>query len=251
MTIEFTNDDTHAINDPYLTNIYIGYKLRDIDEEYINIMFNYESTEIEKFASLLRQEIEAYVTNEKLFRSLKIMPVSEVLTEFDLKNYCIWASYTVTETNGIIKLGNEKIERFGFEALQTNPYVMIDFYSGLIENKISKNDSNLKEDIEKIVDAVTNFPYLGSYAKFRGYLYIGFALRKVGDSQKANVWFKKIYDNEENLGKSTVADFCKSIGEIFIEDNEIREGIEWFKKGLEWNPKLPIKKKVRSLEENI
>jgi len=240
---------SEEIDPNYITNIYIGYKLIGIDEDYIKMIFNYETEEIHEFRSKLEEEIQNYILSETLFRSTRIKPKNENLVALDIHNCCLWDSYTVSDTNGLIKLGNKKTERFGFEELQTNPYKIIDFYSELIEVKISKNDFDLNQDIEKIINAVLNFPSLGAYAKCSGYYYIGTSFIKMGVPQKADEWFKKINNNEMNLGISTIADFCKSIAEIYIDKNEIREGIVWFKNGLNWYPKLPVKKKLKELEK--
>ena len=68
---------------------------------------------------------------------------------------------------------------------------------------------------------------------------------------KMGHYYDNILSDSFDLSQNTVADFIRLAGEDFYRIGNLTEALKYFKKGLELNPKLGVKKIVVEIEKKI
>ena len=68
---------------------------------------------------------------------------------------------------------------------------------------------------------------------------------------KMGYYYDKILSADFDLSPNTIADFVRAAGEDFYKIGNLPEALKYFKKGLDLNPKLGVKKVVNEIEKTI
>jgi hypothetical protein len=112
-------------------------------------------------------------------------------------------------------------------------------------NDISNEETNISGLLLKITDY--NINPMG-YDILNAIVTLGlYYIEK--NPEKANGYFNKANSNWSKISINTVSAAFKQIGEAFLKVNDSGNALYWFKKGLEINPKLTVKKIIKEIED--
>lgn len=69
------------------------------------------------------------------------------------------------------------------------------------------------------------------------------------DIEKGTFYIEKANCSWTNISNNTVSYHFKNVGEAYYKTNQLQSALTWFKKGLEINPKLNVKKIIAQIEK--
>jgi hypothetical protein len=111
-------------------------------------------------------------------------------------------------------------------------------------NDISKEENDISALLLKITDYNVN-PV--GYDILDALVTLGLYYNEI-DPIKANAFFEKVDCDWSSISSNTVSVAFKRIGDALIKSNENNRALSWFKRGLEINPKLPVKNIIKEIE---
>jgi tetratricopeptide (TPR) repeat protein len=115
-----------------------------------------------------------------------------------------------------------------------------------------KNDNGIQDIIEEeslILKSLSDS--YKDFARINIYLQLGKSFMEQNKFEKMNHYYNCILSESFDLSQNTVADFIRNAGEDYYLLGNLTEAIRYFKKGLELNPKLGVKKIVAEIEKKI
>ena len=90
-----------------------------------------------------------------------------------------------------------------------------------------------------------------NYARIETSFMLGEAFLIANNTSKANYYFDIIFNDTYDLSGDTVSKFFRQIGDIYLECDYKTQALKWYKKGLQLNSKLGVKKQVANLEKEL
>jgi hypothetical protein len=90
-----------------------------------------------------------------------------------------------------------------------------------------------------------------NYARLETLFAFGEAFFNKKDFEKMSYYFDLIHNDRYELGETTVSNFHRLIGDIYLRHDNKTEGLKWYKSGLKLNPKLGVKKLIANLEKEL
>jgi len=90
-----------------------------------------------------------------------------------------------------------------------------------------------------------------NYARIETLFMLGEAFLIAKVVTKADYYFEIIFNDTYDLSGDTVSKFFRQIGDTYLERGNKSAALNWYKKGLQLNPKLGIKKQVTNLEKEL
>ncbi len=247
-----------AVQQPtVITNVSGQNKFVGIDHGFVNLIyFNSEGEKTEFIKS-----IEKILSRLKITEGMDYVTVHKKLTDYSnklnvdtvplLTDALLFKSFVIskTETIGRIEISEKPAVFTGDSGEKIKPY-----YSALNFCRI-----NLKRKIEggffdfgfeaSLIDETLRKNDLFNYARIDTLFTLGSAYYKASDMNKMEDVFDRIRSEQYELGASIVANYYRSIGEIYANLDENEKALGWLKAGLALNPKLGVKKLVDRLED--
>lgn len=90
-----------------------------------------------------------------------------------------------------------------------------------------------------------------NYARIETLFLFGKAFLIANNATKANYYFDIIFNDTYDLSGDTVSKFFRQIGYNYLECGNKSAALKWYKKGLQLNSKLGVKKQVANLEKEL
>jgi tetratricopeptide (TPR) repeat protein len=134
--------------------------------------------------------------------------------------------------------------------LEPNSFDKID----VILQRLSKDNlvgpTDISADEQNILEILNSDANLkGRYVELKSSYVLGLSYFKLGALDKAEYYFEKLLNTRSDISSVTIAtDFLKSIGELFENNNNIKEALYWYTKAIEYSPKIGLKKRIKELE---
>ncbi len=89
-----------------------------------------------------------------------------------------------------------------------------------------------------------------NYSRIETLFCFGVAYYNIKNFEKGDYYFDLIANEKYELSPATISNFYKEIGNIYIGEGNKLKALEWLKKGIILNPKLPVKRIIKELEFN-
>jgi tetratricopeptide (TPR) repeat protein len=231
-------------------------KFQGLDLDFIDLF--YFTTEEEKIAfkaKLLEILEELGITNETS-RTEFMERFPNYISEKEIDLPFIAELFSFQSSILMISIPDETIieskegyaEQRGKEKLQ-HYYTALRLAS---HNLSVKNDNRILDisDEEKLIlnslsDAHKDF------ARANILLQLGNSFMQQNNFDKMEYYYDKILSADFDLSPNTIADFVRAAGEDFYKIGKLPEALKYFKKGLDLNPKLGVKKVVTEIEKTI
>ncbi len=225
-----------------ISSLYTRYKAGDVNSEYINELIFENEGEKNSLINEVRTHLEKLKQEDILFGLSDIISQRD---EFDSYHLLTWIRFSVLETDGKISLSNPEIQNFGLQNIKSSS----DFFIDRINRKIDLGRSDFENDIETTLKIIRSDIHEDhSYLRISGYFNIGQIYFNLKNNNKAEEFFNLLKTEKSSLAPSTVAEFCKEIGILYQTINDKSKALDWFNYGLTLNPKLSVKKIIKSLE---
>jgi tetratricopeptide (TPR) repeat protein len=89
---------------------------------------------------------------------------------------------------------------------------------------------------------------LNNFAKLASTYTLGHAFLMTNYIEKADHFFDRLEKFPFDLAPSTIAEYYRKIGELYLENGDTKKALKWLNAGLTLNPKLGVKKIITKLE---
>ena len=136
----------------------------------------------------------------------------------------------------------------GKQKLQ-NYYTAIRLASHNLQVKADNQIQNIAEEEKLILESLSDSHK--DFARINIFLQLGKSFMELKNFDKMSHYYDSIFSDSFDLSQNTVADFIRVAGEDFYQLGKLTEALKYFKKGLELNPKLGVKKIVSEIEKKI
>lgn len=227
-------------------------RITGLDYEFINLIYFPNDQEKKKhcesiISTLSKLKIKSgadfHKVHEKLVdynniefdEPLPFLIQSLMIEDFDIRKD--FSGKTETKST-IITKGIEKIHSY---------YSAASFISENIGLKLNSQQSDFSFE-ENLFSSYVLKSDLNNFAKLNSIFLLGFAFFKANDIIKAEQYFELLEKGLFDLQPSTVSDFYRNIGELYIESDDKTKALKWLNAGLTLNPKLGVKKLVAKLK---
>jgi tetratricopeptide (TPR) repeat protein len=228
-----------------------GAKFKGLDNEFIDLIYfptledkvshiNNTNKAISSFDIKIDDDFTKFhikidESNASQENPIPFLIESLLIQKFDVKNY----SNGKVETNllEIIK-GIGKVQSY---------YSASSFICRNIILKINAQFSDFSFE-ENLYNEFIKGSQLNNFAKISAIYCLGSAHLKSSDYVKAENYFNLIETMKFELEDSNIANFCRKIGEDYVQINEKEKALKWLEVGLNLNPKLGVKRLIAKLE---
>ena len=202
-----------------------------LDIEFINSLYfktaQHKNEYIEKIKAVLDKTIE----NGKIERP----KVAEYINQNDNDIPFLLDAITFDEYNGEHKLNKYytalNVCRFNLHGKIEAQFFDFDFEETLAKQAFKSDHRN--------------------YARIETLFMFGEAFFIANNVTKADYYFDIIFNDTYELSGDTVSKFFRQIGDIYLERDNKSAALTWYKKGLQLNSKLGVKKQVANLEKEL
>ncbi len=168
-------------------------------------------------------------------------------------NTLLFKSFIVTklESDGIAKISERPSDtnQNGAEKIKSY-YPALNFCTVNLARKVKNNFFDFQFE-EKLISEILEKNNLFNYARIDTLFALGNAYYKATQLSKMDSTFEKILSEKYDLSESTIANYYRSIGEIYADLKQDEKALNWLKAGLTLNTKLGVKKLVDQLEKNL
>lgn len=228
-----------------------------LDINFINFIYFKDEMEKTKFISDI----------EKLLSKLKINEQTDLVSgRKKVADYNIDAEETIPFLNEILSYNSQTTtttsKEIGKDATEKsvntnreahnkldNYYTALNLCSFNLEKK-SENSLNDFKFEEELINKTLEKSDLFNFARLSALFSLGAVFHKANQIESMENVFNKIRKENYELSSSTVADYYRNIGEIYIDLKQNDKALDWLKAGLTLNPKLGVKKLIDRLEKN-
>jgi tetratricopeptide (TPR) repeat protein len=222
-----------------------------LDNDFINFIYFKDEKEKEKFIS----EIEKVLSKLKINKQTDVVSGTKKVAEETIPFLNEIISYNLqTVTTIIEEKGKEATVRTVNTILDThdkleNYYIALKLCSHNLEKKIENRFYDFKFE-EDLINKTLKKSDLFNFARISTLFGLGTSFYKANQIENMEKTFNKIRHENYQLSSSTVADYYRKIGEIYIELKQNGKALDWLKDGLTLKPKLGVKKLIDRLEKN-
>ena len=136
--------------------------------------------------------------------------------------------------------GKEKLQNY-YTAIRLASY-----------NLQAKNDNGIQDIIEEeslILNSLSDSHK--DFARINIFLQLGKSFMQQNNFEMMSNYYNRILSESFDLSLNTVADFIRNAAEDFYQFGKLGDALIFFKKGIELNPKLGVKKIVAEIEKKI
>lgn len=231
-------------------------KFDGLDYDFIDLLFFTSKDEKTAFINNLLEIIQKLGITKETLRTefIEIFPNYIDTNEIDLPfidelfnfNNTIVTVSVPDET--IIETKEGYTEMRGKEKLQ-HYYTAIKLASHNIQVKVDNQIHDIAVEEKLIIDSLSDSHK--DFARINILLQLGKSFMQQQNFDKMGHYYDNILSDSFDLSQNTVADFIRLAGEDFYRIGNLTEALKYFKKGLELNPKLGVKKIVAEIEKKI
>lgn len=249
---------TQATNQPDITISVSGKdKFVGIDYDFINLFYFKNEEEKTEFI----ESIQNILSRLKITEGMDYVTAHQKLTDYNynseedpipfLTDTLLFKSFIISKTESGGKTETREkpsdTKRDGIEKIKSY-YSALNFCSVNLQRKIESNFFDFQFE-EQLIDETLQKSDLFNYARIDTLFAFGHAYYKANNLNKMESTFDRIRSEKYDLGASTIANYYRSIGEIYSELKQNEKALDWLKAGLTLNPKLGVKKLVDRLEK--
>lgn len=200
-----------------------------LDIEFINYLyFNCEQLKID-YINNIKKILETTIENSKIERN----KVLDYITNNEINIPFMMEAIKFDEYNG-----NFKLKKY---------YTALNVSKHNIKEKINNKIYCFKFEEELALNAFK--ADYRNYARIETLFILGEAFLKANELEKSSLYFNIIYKDKYDLSEVTVSSFHRKIGNIYLDIQEEKKALKWYKSGLQLNSKLGVKKLIESLEK--
>ena len=227
-----------------------------LDHDFINLLYFISQDEKAVFINKLLETIENLsITNETLRTEFmttfpNYINTNEIDLPFiaELFNFHNTILTVSVPDETIIQTKQGYTEICGKEKLQ-NYYTAIRLASHNLQVKADNQILDIADE-EKLILGILSDSHK-DFARINIFLQLGKSFMQQKNFDKMTHYYDSILSDGFDLCPNTVADFIRDAGEDFYQLGKLPEALKYFKKGLELNPKLGVKKIVAEIEKKI
>jgi hypothetical protein len=145
---------------------------------------------------------------------------------------------------------DKEVER---RSLEPNSFGKLNISIGNILAKLDNDETNIIDEEIKILETLAqNEELRDKYIEIKSYYILGISNLKIGQIEKAKIFFDTILNLETTISRNTIAsDFIRPIGEYYEKNHDLNETLYWYKKAIGFSPAIGLKKKIKEIEEKL
>jgi hypothetical protein len=125
-------------------------------------------------------------------------------------------------------------------------YTLVKLCEFNIENKQASSEKNFDFE-EQLFQQIISVD-LSGYAKLKLNFQLGQLFSDLKLNEKRDFYFNLFRLTRFDISPATVSEFYRSIAEVYLESENSEYALNWLRAGVALNPKLPVKKKIKELE---
>ncbi|MGG9972438.1 hypothetical protein ACQ33O_11650 [Ferruginibacter sp. SUN002] len=231
-------------------------KFDGLDHDFIDLLYFITQDEKIVFVTKLLEIIEELGITKETLRTEFMESFTNYINSneidlpfiaelFNFHNITVTVSVpdeTIIETReGYTEIrGKEKLQHY---------YTAIRLASYNLQVKADNQIQNIADEEKLILDSLSDRHK--DFARINIFLQLGKSFKLQKNFDKMGHYYDSILTDSFDLSQNTVADFIRVAGEDFYQLGKLTEALKYFKKGLELNPKLGVKKIVAEIEKKI
>jgi hypothetical protein len=230
----FSGLDLNFINFIYFQDVIEKNKfISDVEKLLYRLKIN-EKTDIETGKKLIADYY--FDDNEKIpfLNEILCYNLQKTTTYLNVNNSESSEKSIITNLEDIKKLDNY--------------YIALNLCLFNIQKKINAGSDDFKFEKELIYKTLEENE-LFNFARIDTLFCLGAAYYKANQIESMEIVFNRIHEEKYELSLLTIADYYRSIGEIYIDLKQIDKALYWLKSGVNINPKLGVKKIIDQLEK--
>ncbi len=231
-------------------------KFDGLDNDFIDLLYFISQDEKTVFKNKLFEIIEELGITKETLRTefMESFPNYINTNEIDLP--FIAELFNFYNTIVIVSVPDETIietkegytEIRGKEKLQ-HYYTAIRLGSHNLQVKAANQIQDIADEEKLILDSLSDSHK--DFARINIFLQLGKSFMQQKNFDKMSHYYDSILSDSFDLSQNTVADFMRVAGDDFYQLGKLTEALKYFKKGLELNPKLGVKKVVAEIEKKL
>ena len=231
-------------------------KFDGLDDDFINLLFFIsEEAKIEFKNSLLEITGELGITKETLWTDfMECFPdyisANEIELPFITELFIFYTTTVIVSVpdENIIEIKDGYVELLGEEKLK-NYYTAIKLASHNLQVKAENKIEDIENEEKLILNSLSDTH--NDLARISILLQLGKSFMYQKNIDKMCHYYNFILTDSYDLSQTTVADFMKVAGEDFYQLGKLTKSLEFFKRGLELNPNLNVKRRLTEINKNI
>lgn len=231
-------------------------KYDGLDYDFIDLLYFISKDEKTVFINKLLEIIEILGITNKTLRTEFMENFPNYITENEIDVPFIAELFNFHNTIVSVSMPDETIietkegypEIRGKEKLQ-HYYTAIRLASHNLQVKSVNHIQDIAEEEKLILESLSDSQK--DFARINIFLQLGKSFKEQKNFDKMSHYYNSIFSDSFDLSQNTVADFIRVAGEDFYQLGKLTEALKYFKKGLELNPKLGVKKIVAEIEKKV
>lgn len=231
-------------------------KFDGLDHDFIDLLYFISKDEKTVFINKLFEIIEELGITKETLRTEFMENFPNYITTYEIDLPFIAELFNFHNTILTVSMPDETIietkegynEIRGKQKLQ-NYYTAIRLASHNLQVKADNQIQNIAEEEKLILESLSDSHK--DFARINIFLQLGKSFMELKNFDKMSHYYDSIFSDSFDLSQNTVADFIRVAGEDFYQLGKLTEALKYFKKGLELNPKLGVKKIVSEIEKKI
>ena len=231
-------------------------KFNGLDYDFIDLLYFISEDEKNAFNKRLLEIIKELGITKETLRTEFMESFPNYVTENEINLPFIAELFNFHNTIVTVSMPDETIietkdgytEICGKEKLQ-HYYTAIRLASHNLQVKTDNQIQDIAAEEKLILDSLSDSHK--DFARVNIFLQLGKTFMQQNNFDKMAYYYGRILSDNFDLSQNTVADFIRVAGEDFYQMGNLSEALKYFKRGLELNPKLGVKKVVAEIEKTI
>lgn len=203
----------------------------NLDDEFINALYFKNDQIKDNYISSIKQVLNSILETGEISR----VRVSEYMTKNETG-----IPFLLDAIKTDNRIGKFKIESY---------YTALGICRHNLFEKIEAGNFDFQFEETLARNALKS--YYRKYARLETLFTLGKAFFHKKDFEKMSYYFDIIRIDDYELSESTVSNFHRLIGDIYLECDKKIEGLNWYKSGLKLNANLGVKKITANLEKEL
>lgn len=231
-------------------------KVKGLDSDFIDLIFFISEEDKILFKNKLREIIEELGISNETVRTEFMEKFPNHIGSKEINLPFIAELFIFGNTILTVSMPDETIidskeghlEKSGKDKLQ-NYYTALRLASHNLQIKNERGVLDISEEEKLVLNSLSDFHM--DFARINIIFQLGNSFRQQGNYDKMFHYYEIIVCEQFDLSPNTVADFIRTIGNNLYEIGNLKEALRYFKKGLDLNPKLGVKKVVNEIEKTM
>lgn len=229
-------------------------KFDGLDNDFIDLLYFISQDEKTAFKNKLFQIIEELGITRETLRTefMESFPnyinTNEIDLPFIAELFNFHSSIVTISVpdETIIETKEGYHEMRGKEKLQ-HYFTAIRLASHNLQVKAANQIHDIADEEKLILNSLSDSHK--DFARINIFLQLGKSFMEQNNFDKMSHYYDRILSESFDLSQNTVSNFIRVAGEDFFQLGKLPEALKYFKKGLELNPKLGVKKIVTEIEK--